>query len=321
MDVDTAVGHFAADVARDLQRTPRQLQSRYLYDELGSRLFEAICRLPWYRITRAEEGLLERHAGAIATRLAGAEARRVSIVELGVGSGEKLVRLIRALPAGSAAEIHLIDVSPAALEATAARVNGLRHVAVRCYQGTYQQGLESLRRSAGHAARTAVLLLGSNIGNFDEAAARTLLRDIRQAVRRGDLLVLGADLVKAPSALILAYDDPLGVTAAFNRNLLVRINRELGGDFQLDAFEHRALWNAPLGRVEMRLVSRVKQVVEIPAAGLRLTFEPGESIWTESSYKYTERGIADLGRAAGFDPAAQWIDDDARFALTVFEGA
>jgi L-histidine N-alpha-methyltransferase len=318
MAVDAAVGAFAADVARDLQRTPRQIQSRYLYDELGSRLFEAICRLPWYRITRAEERLLDQHAESLGALLIGTDSRHVSIVELGVGSGEKLARLIGALPEGAAADVHLVDVSQAALDATSARLSGLPDLAVHRYLGTYEQGLAELRRGASGAARKAVLLLGSNIGNFDAPAARTLLQEIRRALARGDLLLVGADLVKPAADLVLAYDDPLGVTAAFNRNLLVRINRELGADFELAAFEHRAVWNERAGRVEMHLVSRKEQVVEVPAARLHLTFSPGASIWTESSYKYTEQGIADLGHDAGFEPTAQWIDEDARFALTLF---
>jgi L-histidine Nalpha-methyltransferase len=318
VSVDAAAADFAAAVARDLQLTPRQLQSRYLYDELGSRLFEAICRLPWYRITRAEERLLDEHARSLAARVIGPDSRSVSIVELGVGSGEKLARLIDALPAGAAEAVHLIDVSPAALDATAARLSGLPDLAVHRHLGTYEQGLAELRGPARTAARTLVLLLGSNIGNFDAPAARALLCGIREALVQGDLLLVGADLVKPAADLILAYDDPLGVTAAFNRNLLVRINRELGGDVDLDAFEHRATWNAQAGRIEMHLVSRVDQVVEIRGAGLRIRFAAGESIWTESSYKYTEEGIADLGRDARFAPASQWVDEEARFALTLF---
>ncbi len=311
---------FAADVARDLQRTPRQLQSQYLYDELGSRLFEAICRLPWYRITRAEERLLEEHAGSLAARLIEGDGQDLALVELGVGSGEKLARLIGALPRTARADVHLIDVSPAALDSTSARLSGL-NVVIHRYPGTYEQGLRRLDGTVRTGARMTVLLLGSNIGNFDAAAAGMLLRTVREAVRRGDLLLLGADLVKPPADLILAYDDPLGVTAAFNRNLLVRINRELDGDFDLDLFEHRAIWNPSACRVEMHLVSRVEQVVEVRAIGLRTTFRAGESIWTESSYKYTEEGVTELGQRAGFEHAARWIDPDARFALTLFSAA
>jgi L-histidine Nalpha-methyltransferase len=141
---------------------------------------------------------------------------------------------------------------------------------------------------------------------------------MRSALGPGDLLLLGADLVKPVADLIQAYDDPLGVTAAFNKNLLVRINRELGGNFDLAAFAHRADWNAPQQRVEMKLVSQYRQEVRISSVGLSIDFAPGETIWTESSYKYTEAAIADLGTNAGFSVIEQWIETDARFALTLF---
>jgi L-histidine Nalpha-methyltransferase len=307
---------FAADVFRDLQRTPRQLQSRYLYDDLGSRLFDAICRLPWYRVTWAEERLLAQHAGALAARVAG-DGQQVALVELGVGSGEKLAQLLLAMPPGLAPDVHLIDVSPAALDATSARLSGLDSVVHR-HLATYEEGLRRVRGAARPGLRSTVLLLGSNIGNFDAAAAGALLDAIRQTLAPGDLLLLGADLVKPAADLILAYDDPLGVTAAFNRNLLVRINRELGADFDLHGFEHQAIWNETARRIEMHLVSRVRQIVDVRVIGLRIAFEPGESIWTESSYKYTEGGITELGVRAGFEAVSQWVEPEARFALTLF---
>ena len=163
-----------------------------------------------------------------------------------------------------------------------------------------------------------VLLLGSNIGNFDAPAALDFLRRIRLALEPGDLLLLGADLVKPEPELRLAYDDPLGVTAAFNKNLLVRINRELGGDFDLAAFDHRAAWNADEQRIEMHLVSRLAQTVTITAADTAVTFAPGEPIWTESSYKYEPDQIERMGADTGFGMRDQWIEEDARFALTLF---
>jgi L-histidine Nalpha-methyltransferase len=306
---------FAADVARDLQRTPKRLQSQYLYDDLGSSLFDAICRLPWYRITRAEERLLARHASRIVSELAG--DRPVRIVELGVGSGEKLETLVEALPAMRHIEVHLIDISTAALDATEARLSRFPHLSLVRHRGRYEDGLESLPAPREPDAATLVLFLGSNIGNFDVPAARGLLRAIRGALRHGDGLLLGADLVKSEPELLLAYDDPLGVTAAFNKNLLVRINRELDGCFDLSAFEHRAIWNDAELRVEMHLVSRQRQDVEIRALDRRVHFEPGESIWTESSYKYTQGAIALLASSAAFTTAGQWVDADARFALSL----
>ncbi len=307
---------FAADVRRDLLLAPKQLQSKYLYDALGSSLFEAICRLPWYRITRAESALLTTHAAEVVAALGDDEA--ATIVELGCGSGEKLVLLAEALQAaGGSARVHLIDISSQALEQTEQRLTGLRHFSVVGHQSTYEVGL---RRAA--AARTGdgpmlVLLLGSNIGNFDAPAALDFLRRIRLALRPGDLLLLGADLVKPEGDLQRAYADPLGVTAAFNKNLLVRINHELGGHFDLDAFDHLAAWNRTEQRIEMHLVSRAAQRVTIDAAHMTVSFEPGERIWTESSYKYEPDQIECMAVDTGFAVRDQWIDTDARFALSL----
>ena len=317
MGASALVGQFAADVARDLLRRPKQLQAQYLYDALGSSLFDAICRLPWYRITRAEERLLRRHAGAIVAALDPSSVR-TSIIELGVGSGEKLATIIAAMPPAPI-DVHLIDISAAALETTAARLAPVPYVSVFRHDGTYEQGLEAIARGAEGDRKRLVLFLGSNIGNFDTRTAVELLRMMRQTLASRDWLLLGADLVKPVVDLILAYDDPLGVTAAFNKNLLVRINRELGGNFDLAAFDHRAVWNGDEERVEMHLVARSSHDVVIRAAELRVHFQAEEPIWTESSYKYTEAAIVEMGVEAGFATAAQWVDADARFALTLLE--
>src|SRR5215203_3734591 len=191
------VADFAADVARDLTLTPKQLQSKYLYDALGSSLFEAICRLPWYRITRAEQRLLEQHAAEVVARMCPSVRTEPLIVELGCGSGEKIVILAEALQAsGRRGRVHLIDISPQALEQSERTLGRLRHISVVGHRDTYEVGL---RRAA--AAREAddpvlVLLLGSNIGNFDQPAAHDFLCAIRGALEPGDSLLLGADLVK-----------------------------------------------------------------------------------------------------------------------------
>jgi dimethylhistidine N-methyltransferase len=310
---------FAADVRRDLALEPKQLQSKYLYDALGSSLFEAICRLPWYRITRAESRLLQRHGAAIVGALGDELEPAATIVELGCGSGEKLLLLAEALQArGASARVHLIDVSSQALEQTEQRLNGLRHVSVVGHQSTYEEGLRRAVAARIGGSPMLVLLLGSNIGNFDPPASAAFLMRLRAALDPGDMLLLGADLTKPERDLLLAYDDPLGVTAAFNRNLLVRINRELGADFDLAAFAHRARWNASQQRIEMHLVSLADQTVHIPASNLVAAFRAGEWIWTESSYKYGVDQIVDMGVEAAFATRDQWIDDDARFALTMF---
>jgi dimethylhistidine N-methyltransferase len=325
---EAPAGTFAADVVRDLQRTPKQLQSQYLYDELGSSLFEAICRLPWYRITRAESQLLSTHAKDVVARLAPGSAGHCTIIELGVGSGEKLATILDALPRRVVPELHLVDISAAALDATAARVSHLPPDQIVRHEGTYEQGLASIAPPAASlsgapasnaGSRRLLLFLGSNIGNFAAAAADGLMRAMRRALAPGDLLLLGADLVKPEPDLIRAYDDPLGVTAAFNKNLLVRINRDLGGEFDLATFQHRAVWNAPCQRIEMHLVSRIRQQVAITSAGPEVAFAAGETIWTESSYKYTPASIERLATASGFSVSGQWTDPDAAYALSLFE--
>jgi L-histidine Nalpha-methyltransferase len=313
--VDQLTARFAADVRADLSSTPKQLQSKYLYDALGSSLFDAICRLPWYRITRAESALLSRHADAIVASIGRADG---TIVELGCGSGEKLVLLAEALQArGASAHVHLIDISPQAIEHTEQRLTRL-HLSVVGHQSTYEEGLRQATAARRGNGRMLVLLLGSNIGNFDTPAAHAFLHRIRATVAPGDFLLLGADLAKPERDLLLAYDDPLGVTAAFNKNLLVRINNELGGTFNIDAFDHFAVWNAPAQRIEMHLVSRIAQTVRVPAAEMTVAFEAGERIWTESSYKYEPEQIVAMGASAGFASRNQWIDRDAGFALTLF---
>jgi len=311
---------FAADVRRDLALAPKQLQSKYLYDALGSSLFEAICRLPWYRITRAERRLLETHAPAIVERVCREPETVPLVVELGCGSGEKIVILAETLQAaGRRGRVHLIDISRQALEQSERTLGRLDHISVVGHRETYEVGLRHAARQREPGSPVLVLLLGSNIGNFDAPAADEFLRAIRGALAPGDALLLGADLVKPEQDLQLAYDDPLGVTAAFNRNLLVRINRELGGTFDLDAFAHVAVWNAAMRRVEMHLESRRAQAVRIGSA--TVTFADGERIWTESSYKYEPRDVVDMGTRAGFTTTEQWIDGDARFALTLFAAA
>ena len=316
--VTPGIAEFAADVRRDLQLTPKQLQSKYLYDSLGSSLFEAICRLPWYRITRAESRLLAAHAGAIVAAVGDEPS---TIVELGCGSGEKLAVLAEALQvSGGSARVHIIDISSQALEQTEQRLTRLQHVSVVGHQSTYEVGLRRAAQARTGDGAMLVLLLGSNIGNFDAPAALLFLGRIRQALQPGDLLLLGADLVKCENDLQLAYADPLGVTAAFNKNLLARINRELGGTFNLHGFDHRAAWNRPEQRIEMHLVSREAQTVVIEAADLAVAFARGEHIWTESSYKYEPEQIERMGSETGFALRDQWIDQEARFALSLMVG-
>lgn len=309
-----AVAEFAQDVRRDLSLTPKQIQSKYLYNGLGSSLFEAICWLPWYRITRAEGRLLSRWAGQMVAPL----SDPLTLVELGCGSGEKIAMLAEALRSRRrSVSVHLIDISPLALELSERTLGHLPYVSVVGHRATYEEGLRRAAAERRNAGTMLVLFLGSNIGNFDPPAAHDFLCEIRRALRPGDALLLGADLVKPERDLLLAYDDPLGLTAAFNKNLLVRLNTELLADFDLSAFDHRAVWNRQERRVEMHLVSRREQEVTIPRSDCEVQFEPGEHIWTESSYKFTPEEILVRGETAGFRCLEQWIESDARFALTL----
>jgi L-histidine N-alpha-methyltransferase len=315
MSAGARPGSFAEEVARDLSLPDKQLQSKYLYDALGIRLFEAICRLPWYPITRAETALLARHAPEIAAEFAGP----LTLTELGPGDGSKLALIVQALARRRRPlATHLIDISQTAIEQTERRLGRYEGVSVVGHRTTYEAGLKKVAAGRAPSSKLLVLFLGSNLGNFDPGAAREFLGAIRRALRPNDALLLGADLVKPERDLLLAYDDPLGVTAAFNKNLLLRINRELGADFDLGGFDHRAVFDAKRSRVEMHLVSRRKQAVRIAALGRTFEFRRGETIWTESSYKYDEEELRSRVEGAGFRLSGQWIDTAARFALVLF---
>jgi L-histidine N-alpha-methyltransferase len=313
------IDSLAGDVEYYLTLTPRQLPSRYFYDPLGSALFEAICELPWYRITKAERALLERHAREILARVDPLS----TLVELGPGSGDKLAALIRGGGASSRRlSVHLVDISTAALDLAGRTLAALdADLVVSPHQATYESGLVEAMAQRGINGRALALFLGSNIGNFDPPGADEFLRGLFASLAAGDSLLVGTDLVKPERDLLLAYDDPLGVTAAFNRNLLVRINRELGGDFDVTAFGHHALWNAAESRVEMHLVAARPQLVRIPGASLEVAFQEGETIWTESSYKYRPDEVIRMLERAGFQPVEQWLDEADGFALTLVAAA
>lgn len=303
---DTTYAAFATDVREYLQRTPKQLPSQYLYDPLGSALFDAICELPWYRLTRAEQRLIEQHRAAIFTRV----PRLSRIVELGPGDGRKLAALVEGT--SQPLNVHLVDVSELALHRASHALSDATHVHVTTQQASYEEGV-----GAGSDDRTLIAFLGSNIGNFDLIAASALLRQMRASLAPGDALLIGADLVKPESRLQLAYDDPLGVSAAFNLNVLIRINQELEADFDVRAFHHRAVWNPDASRMEMYLVSDADPLVRIEAIDLDIELREGEEIWTESSYKYTPDGLSCQLENAGFETVEQWIDEEYAFALTL----
>ena len=295
---------FARDVREGLLGRPKSLSCTYFYDARGSRLFEQICDLPEYYLTRTEDSILRRSADAM---LAG-WSRSPVLIELGSGSSTKTRRLISAARSRYGRVHYLpIDVSSTILAESAERlVRGFPGLRVTGVTGDYRSSLAEIcvriRRPK------LVLFLGSSLGNYDTAAAVELLSAIRDLMTPEDALLLGTDLVKEAARLESAYDDAAGVTAAFNKNLLVRINRELGGNFSLDAFDHEARFNTHLRRVEMHLVSRVRQSVEVPGANLTVGFESGESIHTENSHKYDAGSLDQLAQAAHFTEEAAWTD-------------
>jgi L-histidine N-alpha-methyltransferase len=300
---------FSDDVRRGLRQSPKCLPPRCLYDELGSTLFEAICRLPWYGVTRAETALLRARQGELSSL-----ANPQSIVELGPGGGEKLALVAAACP--RLKRVHLVDVSERALDDSAVAVAIARPRAqIIRHATTFEQGL---RQALGRNAKrpTLVMLLGSTIGNYEPEDAERLMQSMSASLGPNDTFLLGADLVKPERDFLLAYDDPLGVTASFNKNVLVRINGEMGADFDLGAFAHRALWNASASRIEMHLVSRRAQAVRVGRMTVR--FKKNETIWTENSYKYQPESLRSLAAAADFDAVGQWLDHDFGYALTMF---
>ena len=302
---------FAAAVRRGLSARPKSLPCQYFYDEAGSQLFERICGLPEYYLTRTEDSILRRHADAMVAGWPGPP----DLIELGSGSSTKTRRLIAAaLGTYGALHYHPIDVSPTILAASAeALVDEFPALCVTGYAADYRTALASL--AARVLGPKLLLFLGSSLGNYDAAEAVTLLVEIARALGPGDRLLLGTDLVKDRAVLEAAYDDAQGITAQFNRNLLARINRELGADFALERFAHRATYRADRERVEMHLVSHRDQVVRIPGAGVTVRFAAGESIHTEDSHKYTLHSLRALADRAGFVEEAAWTDDEGLFRV------
>jgi dimethylhistidine N-methyltransferase len=297
-----------------LTQSPRQLPSRLLYDSLGSTLFDAICLLPWYGITRAEMRLLAAHGGSVGRHVSPAE-----VVELGCGSGQKLDALLRAMSPMRPA-VHLIDVSREALDRATRMLRDAGVAPITAVQATYEDGLIHLPAAPQHGRRL-ILFLGSNIGNFDPPGASAFVHLTRRALRPGDWLMLGVDLVKPERDLMLAYDDPLGVTAAFNKNVLLRLNTEAGANFNVEGFHHKVHWNGFASRIELYLVSERRHDVVVPGprGPLEFTLQQGEPIWTESSYKYEPAGVRALVESSGLAARFEWIDDEARFLLGLFE--
>ena len=314
--VGESLSRFAADVRIGLGRAGQKtLPSKYLYDDVGSALFEAISRLPEYGLTAADERILRSGAGEIVGRVAGP----LIVSELGSGSGRKTRWLLEALARRQPVTRYFpIDISAAALRQCERELDRLPSLRFEGIESDYLGGLRHVARRREPGQRVLLLFLGSTIGNFDRPVAEAFLHQVRQCLKSGDGLLLGSDLEKPVPRLIAAYDDAAGVTAAFNRNLLVRVNRELDADFDLRAFEHVVRYDADERRIEMHLRARSAQEVSVPAADLRVRFAAGETIWTESSHKFAPREAEVLGGRAGFGGVGgQWVDQKWPFAETL----
>jgi L-histidine N-alpha-methyltransferase len=308
---------FARDVREGLSSNPKQLFPKYLYDALGSMLFEAICQTPEYYPTRTEGAILSQHANEIVKFLPGCQ----TLIELGSGSAEKTRKVIEALLRSQPTLLFVpIDISASALEESS---RGLLQMypalRIEAYAADYFDGLAALKPiDAGPAL---VLFLGSNIGNFEKQAATDFLRAIRNVLRAGDALLLGADLKKDRQTLEAAYNDSLGVTRAFILNQLARINREFGANFDLRGFDLVSIYDESVGRIDVYLESLCKQSVTIPALDLSLTFEAGERLHMENAYKYDREELSMLARQSGFDLTQTWMDEKKRFSSNLFVAA
>lgn len=302
---------FASDVRSGLCKSgQKELPSKYLYDALGSTLFEAISMLPEYGLTRADERVLSRCAKDIVRRV----PRSALVSELGSGSGRKTRSILGALCERGPVSYYPIEISSAALASCTAELGNLECVSIVGIEREYLDGLREVAALRAREGHLLVLFLGSTIGNFEAGADTRFLSEVRSVLAAGDSLVLGTDLVKPVKRLLEAYDDPLGVTAAFNLNLLGRINRELDADFDLRQFEHEARFNESTASIEMHLRSKRRQMVTVCQSGSVILFEAGETIWTESCHKYTRHEIARLADSSGFRIEAQWIDEEWPFA-------
>ncbi len=294
---------IALDVREGLTAMPKHLPAKLFYDEIGSQLFEQITELPEYYLTRTERAILERYAADILEQAGPA----LTLVELGAGTATKTRILIEELIGRQSRTLfYPIDVSSSALDEAVKQLSQqFPALRVNPIVADYTGGVQALNRISG---RKLVLYIGSSIGNFEVHQAIRLLRRIRQSLRSGDALLLGADFAKSPKILVPAYDDAQGVTAQFNKNILARLNRELDADFDLDTFRHIAQWNRRCSRMEIYLESVVEQSVFIPGIDLDVKFKAGERIHTENSYKYTDAMIESILNESGFTLEHTWCD-------------
>lgn len=307
---------FVRDVRWGLSESgQKQIPSQYLYDPIGSALFEVITLLPEYGLTRADERLLEEYSPALPRFFPSTPV----IAELGSGTGVKTRRVLSAFERFAERPVLYfpIDISVAALERCELDLRQFEGVHVDPLASSYIDGLSEAVRRTPEGTPLLLLFLGSTIGNFDRDVGRVFLQKVREHLRAGDVLFLGTDLVKPVPQLLAAYDDPIGVTAAFNMNLLSRINHELGGNFDLSIFRHAVRYDAGERRIEMHIEALANTTVQIEAAELEVHFSEGETIWTESSHKFTCSEVEELAAEAGFSCEVQWVDREWPFAENV----
>jgi len=310
-----AIEAFADAVRHGLTQPQRELPSCYLYDEVGSALYEAITLLPEYGLSRADERLLFRHTDSILRLL----PDRLIVAELGSGSARKTRWLLQAFINRAAPLIYIpIDLSGSALKNCRKELFGLGGLRLVDLERSYLEGLQDVAAHRPPDHTLLVLFLGSTLGNFERSTAEVFLSEIRRNLQPGDALLMGTDLEKPKADLLLAYDDPLGVTAAFNRNLLVRVNRELNGDFVLSHFYHDVRYDAAQRRIEMHLRSDRRQTVRIEDVELTCDFQTDETIWTESCHKFNLDELRAMASRSGFYSAAQWIDNDWPFVESLW---
>ncbi len=304
-----------AEVFAGLTARPKMLSPWLFYDEQGSRLFEAITELPEYYLTRTERGIFAKHSDEILGAAAGGPpGRALTMIELGAGTATKTGLLLEAAVRRQGEVDYLaIDVSESPLTVAKERIEReIPGVIVTPRVADYTTGVADF---PGDGKRKMVLYIGSSIGNFEPAHAETLLRDVRAHLSPGDRLLLGVDRVKERSVLVRAYDDEAGVTAAFNKNVLKRINRELGANFNPRLFQHRARWNQEHSRIEMHLESLIAQRVSIGSLEMDVKFARGETIHTENSYKFTGPGVSSMLERAGFSISRCWTDEREWFGV------
>lgn len=315
-DLTKQIGHanFARDVREGLSSNPKQLFPKYLYDALGSKLFEAICHVQEYYPTRAETEILTRYSDDIVKSVPGCQ----TLIELGSGSAEKTRNLIEALLRNQPELLFVpIDISPSALEESSqGLLQAYPSLRIEAYAADYFDALAAIKPPAYGPA--LVLFLGSNIGNFQKHDATAFLRTIRKVLRPGDALLLGADLKKDRETLERAYNDSLGVTRSFILNQLARINREFGADFDLWAFGLRSVYDETEGRIDVYLESLREQAVTIPGLDLSITLATGERIHMENAYKYDLGELSMMAEQTGFRREQTWFDEARRFSSNLF---